>query len=97
MKHYFLVSFKKKTGACLFVMSRKSCLKLSYALFESESLKHSWKGQVLKSAKKAFSLKSLITSISDFSMSYSLINRSNGGHDKFVKITNASFTILLCL
>ena len=47
------------TGACLFVMSRKSCLKFSYARSESESLRHSWKGQVLKSAKKAFSSKVL--------------------------------------
>ena len=46
-------------GACLFVMSRKSCLKFSYARSESEGLKHSWKGQVLKSVKKAYSSKVL--------------------------------------
>ena len=46
------------TGACLFVMSRKRCLKFSYARSESESLRHSWKGQVLKSAKKHFQQKS---------------------------------------
>ena len=31
------------TGACLFVMPRKSCLKFSHARSELESLKHSWK------------------------------------------------------
>ena len=79
------------TGASLFVMSRKSCLKFSYACSESESSKHSWKWQVLKSTKKSISIKSLMTSISDLSRSYSLVILSKGGHDKFVKVTNSSF------
>ena len=63
-------------GACLFMMSRKSRLKFSYARSESESLRHSWKGQVLKSAKKAFSSKVLQLFISDFSRSYKLFGKS---------------------
>ena len=75
-------------GASLFVTSRKSCLRFSYAAqSESESIRHSWKEEVLTSVKKTFSSKVL----SDFSRSYPLISRSKGGHDKFVKITDTSF------